>query len=174
MSRTTEIKRGRKRAKPDYEEEDDDGGREDAGTSTEAPATTEVGVGTDSHSGGQTGATGGTPYQPIALQRHLGNRKTRSGRFVYSGTTYVGSAFKDGYENVWYRFPWEFTQSAIRSWESLLRAERWLFWRAYRISIEFKNPMSIQDATVAASGDFTAGQNLHAQLFGYMDTLSGS
>lgn len=114
----------------------------------------------------------GTPYQPISLQQHLGNRKSHRARFVYSGTTFVGQAVTEEtvYNNVWYRFPWEFTQSALRGWESQNIYERYLFWRAHEIKITFKNPICIQDQ-VTADGQVTSGQNLHAQLFGYEDNL---
>lgn len=124
------------------------------------------------HSAGGGGG-GGTPYQPLALQKHLGNRKSHNTRFVYSGTTFVGASYvnsTDQATNVWYRFPWEFTQQAIRAWESYNISERYLFWKAHHISIEFKNPICVQDVG-SDSGEVTAGQNLHAQLFAYQDNL---
>lgn len=107
----------------------------------------------------------------MPLQKHLGNRKTHKTPFVYSGTTFVGTSFQSaGEENVWFRFPWEFTQAALRTWETQTIAECYLFWKAHHISIEFKNPICIQD--VQGSGvEVQSGQNLHAQLFAYQDNL---
>ncbi len=134
----------------------------------EQAAANTTAVGDDAGSGG----SGGSGTAPLPLQRHAGNRKTFKHVLKYSGTTFIGQSIdaENGSENTWYRFPWEFTQHAIRSWESTRLIEHYLFWKAHRIAITVKNPICIQDQ-LNPDGQATAGQNLHAQLFGYEDNL---
>lgn len=114
---------------------------------------------------------GGEPFKPIPLQAPEGNRKSWNETLIYSGTTFVGTAINttDSSTNNWFRFPWEFTQPAQKSWLSNRIVDEYLFWKAKRMRIQFKNPVCIQDVGDAAS-TITSGQNMHAQLFGYLDS----
>ncbi len=119
------------------------------------------------------GSGGGVTGVPIQLQAPIGNRKEHPTNLVYSGTTFIGPGKDQANptkENTWYRFPWEHIQAGIRGWIAQNQYERYLTWKAEDITVTFKNPLCIQDISTDGGALATAGQNMHAQVFGYMDT----
>ncbi len=118
-----------------------------------------------------TKPSGGTPYQPVPLSAHMGNRKTAHIQIKASGTTFVRAAADGTATNLWSRFPWEHQQFFTRAWEKARIPEEYLFWKCKKAHLQVKNPICIQDVGGSESGLATAGQNLHAQLFGYEDNL---
>jgi len=116
-----------------------------------------------------TASGSGGPYTPVELAKPVYNRKIRHESIQYSGTTFIGPAKVDANENVWYQFPWEYTQAAISSWRRNKLLDQYLVWKATDIRVKFMNPLCIQDIGEATGGLASAGQNLHAQLYAYQD-----
>lgn len=126
----------------------------------------------DSGGGGgssEGGAGSGDPI-PMAMPQH--QRAVDNYRFKAAGTTFVGTGVtSSGDNNNWYRFPWETCLPFINDWSAIEVSQKWLYWKTKTIHLTIKNPICIQDIGSTTSALATAGQNLHANLYGYTDNL---
>lgn len=122
---------------------------------------------------GGVGGGGGAGPDPLPIALPQNARGVEKYRLKAAGTTFIRDGQGTGIdaESAWSRFPWENIQLFIADWTSIELQQRFLYWKATKITICFKNPLCIQEIGNATSGLVTAGQNLHAQLFGYMDDM---
>lgn len=120
--------------------------------------------------GSAGGGMGGDPEQMMHAQHTNAIDKYT---MKVGGTTFVGAGATGvaGEDNTWFRFPWETVLDKISDWSAIEVGQKWMYWKATKIHIQFKNPMCIQDIGTATAGLVSAGQNLHASLFGYVDDL---
>ncbi len=124
---------------------------------------------------GSLGVGGGGGPRPMAMDQGIGN--TVNHIITYSGTSYVHSAThksnvaSDGAEfqvadNCWTKIPWEFMQASLTRDEGVQLSNRFLKWKASKVTVEIMNPTVIQEvgANIAQ-----AGLNTNVNLYGYMD-----
>ncbi len=118
---------------------------------------------------------GGMGPRPMSIDQGIGNNVNHI--ITYSGTSYVHSAthkstnvtddpsFQTG-DNCWTKIPWEFMQASLTRDEGVQMQNRFLKWKATKISVEVMNPTVIQEvgANIAQ-----AGLNTNVNLYGYMD-----
>lgn len=122
------------------------------------------GAGKSSHS--DAGANG----LPIELSHAQHTRKVDKYTVKYAGTTWVVMGTDGTNNNLWSNFPWEFIQHAVNSNEVNELCNKYLYWKATHIGIEWKNPICKQEIS-SAGGTVTSGLNTSAQLYGYLDDM---
>ncbi len=135
-----------------------------------------------------------TPAQPPAGHGLSGSKKLGSGGpiqftadqginnmvnhvITYSGTTYIHSAThrsniksdpatEQTNDNCWTKIPWEFMQGALTKDEAVQIQNRFLKWKATKVTLDIMNPTVIQEvgANIAQ-----AGLNTNVNLYGYKD-----
>ncbi len=120
------------------------------------------------------GGTAGGPLQTTADQ---GINNMVNHVITYSGTTYVHSAthrstiksdpgVEQTDDNCWTKIPWEFMQGSITKDEAVQIQNRFMKWKATKVTLEIMNPTVIQEvgANIAQ-----AGLNTNVNLYGYKD-----
>lgn len=126
-------------------------------------------------SGGSGGGGDGEASlgEPIQMMRQQHTNAIDKYTLKFGGTTWLGGGATGvaGEDNTWYRFPWESILDKVADWTGLEISQKWIYWKASKIHLQIKNPVCVQDIGSTTSGLATAGQNLHASLFGYVDDL---
>ncbi len=124
-------------------------------------------------SGNATSSLGG----PIQMAHDQGINNNVNHIITYSGTSYVHAANHKSSvvtdvgdyqvaDNCWTKIPWEFMQASLTRDEGVQLSNRFLKWKATKITVEIMNPTVIQEvgANIAQ-----AGLNTNVNLMGYMD-----
>lgn len=114
---------------------------------------------------------GGSNGEPIPMTFPQHQRAVDHFTIKAGGTTFIGAGIKGTDINRWFRFPWETVQPFIHDWTVEELTQKWTMWKATGIKLTVKNPICIQDIGSATAGLTTAGQNLHANLYGYLDNM---
>lgn len=124
---------------------------------------------TSSTSAGGSGRVGGgNAGDPIPMAFPQHQRAVDHFTLKAAGTTFIKPGVSTTSDNLWSRFPWELIQPFINDWTVFELCDKYLMWKTQNIGITFKNPLCIQEVGTNLA---TAGQNLHANLFGYMDNM---
>lgn len=124
---------------------------------------------TRSGNNSEVNLSSGQPGVPLPLSRDQHSRKVDKFTLKFSGTTFVDSASDGTNVNLWGNFPWEYMQLFTGDETAYELSQKYLYWKAVGIDMEFKNPVCIQNIGTTASGLQSSGQNDHAQLYVYRD-----
>lgn len=117
------------------------------------------------------GHAGGAAGNPLPLLRNQNQRSIDHYRLKFGGTTWIRPANNGTANNVWCNFPWEFYPLFIQQEQIQELLMRWMYWKADRIKIEFKNPLCVQNIGDSTSGLAASGTNIQAQLYAYADNM---
>ena len=118
---------------------------------------------------GKEGSSG--PNHPLPMAFPQGNRKIDTFTVKSAGTTFVGPNTDGTNENIWYKLPWENIAAHVNDNTAVELSSKYLFWKYKHINVTVKNPLCIQDIGTGDASLTTAGQNLHANLYGLMDDI---
>ena len=139
---------------------------EKAGERAMAEMEVERGVSED-QAGHGTGVSG----TPIPMVRKQGVRKIDKHVVTAGGTIWIKDGVESNAANHWTKFPWEYFRLFMNTQQLNELVYKYVYWKCMGVEIEIKNPVCVQETNTGAGGTVTAGQNLQANIFGFLDTM---